>query len=161
MEDVHLDKVSGDSSRFPDYPNHPKNNQKGPGFNTGILVTVVKYMVVVKGKHSPHHLESSVTVEILGVISDNVPVPISRKSPMFSSSVFLPPSNKTPNISITSILPRISSRLTPKSLMMPSPYNTDNPITTNLSFQKKSDHTPLAKNSGISSLDHVTTSHYC
>ena len=30
-------EVSGDASWRPAYPNHPKNNQKGPGLNTGIF----------------------------------------------------------------------------------------------------------------------------
>ena len=87
--------------------------------------------------HSPHNLEVSGAVELPGVIYDDGPGTTSRKSPMFSSSEFFPSSTKTPNIYITSILLRISPRLTPKSLIMLSPHNEYTPITTNSSFQKK------------------------
>ena len=88
---------------------------------------VVEFQV----NHSPQHLEGSGPVEVPGVISYDVPGTTPRKYPMISSSVFLPSSTKTPNMSITSILPRISPRLTPKSLIMPSFHNADTPITTN------------------------------
>ena len=56
MENMHFDEVSGDASWPPDYPNHPKNNQKGPGLNTIILVTAEEYVVGLQGHHSPQHL---------------------------------------------------------------------------------------------------------
>ena len=105
--------------------------------------------------HSPHHLECSGAVEVPGVIYNDGPRTISSKSPIFSSSEFIPSITKGPNIYITYILPRISPRLDPKSLMMPSPYNVDTPITTNSSSNNKINNTPLTNNSGISSLDHV------
>ena len=40
--------------------------------------------------------------------------------------------------------------------MMPSPHNTDTPITTNSSSNKKNNNTPLTNNSCMSSLNHVT-----
>ena len=94
-------------------------------------MTVEEDVVGFQGHHSPQHLEGSGAVEAPGVIYDDGPGTTSRKSPMFSSSEFLPSSTKTPNISITSILPRIFPRLTPKSLMTPSPHNADTTITTN------------------------------
>ena len=111
---MHFDEVSGDASRPPDYPNHPKNNKKGTGLNPGILVTVEEYVVGFQGYHSPQHLEGSGAAEVPGVISGDGPGTTSRKSTMFSSSEFIPSSTKTTNISITSIIPRISPRLTPK-----------------------------------------------
>ena len=39
-ENMHLDKVSCDASRPPDYPNYGNSNQQGTGLNPGILVTV-------------------------------------------------------------------------------------------------------------------------
>ena len=128
---MHFDEVSGDASRNPDYPNHPKNNKKGPGLNPCILVTVEEEVVGFQGRHISQHLEGSGNVEVPGVIYDDGPGTISIKSPIFSSSEFIPSSSKTPNIYITSIIPIISPRLTPKSLMMPSPHNADTTITTN------------------------------
>ena len=95
-------------------------------------------------------------MEVLGIIYDDCPVTTSSKSQMFSSSEFIPSSNKTPNIYITYILPRRYTRLTPKSSMMISPHNEDTPITTNSAYNKKSNNKPLNNNSGISSPDHVT-----
>ena len=46
MENIHFDEVSGNASRPTDYSNHPKNNQKGPGLNPGILMTVEEDVVV-------------------------------------------------------------------------------------------------------------------
>ena len=83
---MHFDEVSGDASRPPDYPNHPKNNKKGTGLNPGILVTVEEYVVGFQGRHISHHLEGSGTVEVPGVIYDDAPKTTSSKSPMFSSS---------------------------------------------------------------------------
>ena len=102
------------------------------------------------------NLEGSVSVEVPVFISDDGLVTTSSKYPMLSSSSFLTSIYKTPNISITSIIPKISPRLTPKSLMMPSPHNADIPITTNSSPNKTINNTTLTKNSCISSLDHVT-----
>ena len=59
MENIHFDEVLGDASRPPEYSNHPKNNQKGPGLNPGILVTVEEDVVGFQGHHSPLHLEGS------------------------------------------------------------------------------------------------------
>ena len=56
MEDIHFDEISGDASWPTDYSNHPKNNQKIPGLNTGILVTVEEDVVGFQGFHSPLHL---------------------------------------------------------------------------------------------------------
>ena len=36
-ENMNFDKVSGDASWRPDYPNQPKNNQKGTGFESWYL----------------------------------------------------------------------------------------------------------------------------
>ena len=156
MKDIHFDEVSGDSSRPPDYPNHPNNNRKGLSLNPGILATVEEELVGFQSRHSPKHLEGSGAVKVPGVISDSGPRTTLRKSPIFSISVFLPLSTKTPNISITSILPRRYPRLPPKKSLMPFLHNFDTPITNNLSSNKKSKNTPLTKNIGISSLDHVT-----
>ena len=95
-------------------------------------------------------------MEVPGVISDDGPGNTSRKSPMFSSSNFLPSINKTPNIYVTPVIPRRSPRITPKSLMIPSLHNSDNLITTNLSSNKRSNDFLLTNNRWISSLDHVT-----
>ena len=102
-----------------------------------------------QGHHSPLHLEGCGAVDGPGVISDDGPVTISRKSPMFSSSEFINSIYNTPNISITSIIPRISLRFTPKSSMTPSPNNEDNPITTNSSSNKKGNNTTLTNNGEI------------
>ena len=75
--------MSGDASQPPDFPNHPKNNKKGLGLNTGILVTVEEDVTGFQGHHSPHNLEVSGAVELPGVISDDGPGTTSRKSPMF------------------------------------------------------------------------------
>ena len=53
MENMHFDELLGNASQPPDYPNHPKNNQKGPSLNAGILVTVEEDMVGFQGHHSP------------------------------------------------------------------------------------------------------------
>ena len=53
---MHFDEVPADASWPPDYPNHRKNNKKGPGLNPGILVTVQEDVVGFQGHHSPHHL---------------------------------------------------------------------------------------------------------
>ena len=37
MKNMNFYEVSGYASWRPAYPNHPKNNQKGPGLNTGIF----------------------------------------------------------------------------------------------------------------------------
>ena len=111
---MNFDEVSGDVSRPPDDLNRPKNKKKRPGFNPGILVTVEEYVVGFQGHHSSQNLEGSGDVEIPGVIYDDKNGTTSRKSSMFSSSEFLPSSTKTPNISITSVLPRRSPRVTPK-----------------------------------------------
>ena len=111
-------------------------------------------MVGLQVHHSPLHLEGSGDVEVPRVIFDNNPGTTSMKSPLFSSSVFLTSSSNTTNISITSILPRRSPRLTPKSQTMPSPYYTDTPTTINSSYNKKSNNNPLTNNSGISLIDH-------
>ena len=116
--------MSGNASRPTDYSNHPNNNQKTLGFNPGILVTVEEYVIGLRGHHIVFHLEGSGAVEVPGVISDDFRVTTSRKSLMFSSSASLPSSSNTPNISITSILPRRSPRLTPIALMMPYPHDT-------------------------------------
>ena len=85
MENMHFDKVSGDAYRPPDYPNQPKNYQKGPGLNTGTLVTTVEEdMVGFQDHHSPHYLESSGALEVPGIISDDGPGNTSRKPAMFS-----------------------------------------------------------------------------
>ena len=94
-------EVSSDASRPPAYPNHPKNNQKGMGLNPSISVTVEEDVVGFQGHCSPHNLEGNGNVEVPGVIYDDIPKTTSSKSPMFSSSSFLPSSTKTPNISST------------------------------------------------------------
>ena len=42
---MNFDEVPGDAPWPPDYPNHPKNNKKGPILNPGILVTAEEYVV--------------------------------------------------------------------------------------------------------------------
>ena len=113
-------------------------------------------MVGFQGHHSPLHLEDIGDVEVPGGIYDDSHVTTSKKSSIFSGSEFLPSIYNTPNIYITSILPMIYPRLTPKSLIIPSPHNSDTRITTHSSSNKKINNNPLNKNSGISSLDHVT-----
>ena len=140
MENIHFDEVSGDASRPPDHSNHPKNNQNVRGLNPVILETVEEDVVGFQGHHSPLDLEGSGAVDVPGVISNDGPGITSRKSPMFSSSEFLPSSSNTPNNSITSVLQKRSPRLTPKSLMMPSSHNADTPITTNSSYNNKSNN---------------------
>ena len=76
-------EVSGDASQPTDDPKNPKNNQKGPGLDPGILVTVQEDVVGLHGQHSPQNLEGSGDVEVTGVIYDDVPGTTSRKSPMF------------------------------------------------------------------------------
>ena len=75
--------MSGDASRPPDYYNHQKNIQKGPGFKTGILVTAEEYVLGFQVHHIPLNLEGSGAVEVPGVISDYVPETTSSKSPIF------------------------------------------------------------------------------
>ena len=82
---MHLDEVSGDASRPPDYPNHSKNNQNGTGLNPVILVTVEEDVVGFQGHHIPQHLEGSDAMEVPAVIYDDGPGRTSSKSPMFSS----------------------------------------------------------------------------
>ena len=85
---MYLDEVSGDASWPSYYTNHSKNNQKGTGLNTGILVTVEEDVVGFQSHHIPQHLEGSGDVEVPGVISDDGPGTTSRKYPMFLSSSF-------------------------------------------------------------------------
>ena len=65
--------MSGDASQPPGYTNHPKNNKKGLGLNTGILVTVEEYVAELQGHHNPHNLEVSGAVELPGDIYDDGP----------------------------------------------------------------------------------------
>ena len=106
-----FDELSGDVSQPPNYSNHPKNNQKFPGLNPIILVTVEEDVVGFQGHHSPLNLGGSGSMEAPGVISDDGPGTTSMKSLFISISAFLPSSYNTPNISITSIIPRRSHRL--------------------------------------------------
>ena len=144
-----FDEVSGDASQPTDYPNHPNINQKG------ILVKVEEDMVGLQSHYSPQHFDGSGDVEVAGVISDDGPGTTSRKSPMFSSSTFITSSTKTPNIYITSFLPRRSPILKPKSSMIPSTHNADIPITTKSSSNNKNTNIMLTNNSEISSLNNV------
>ena len=83
MENMHFGEVSGDASWPSDYTEQPKNNQKGPVFNPGILVTVEEDMVGFQVHRSQHNLEGSGAVEVPGLFSDNGPRTTLRKFPMF------------------------------------------------------------------------------
>ena len=65
--------------------------------NNGILVIVYEDVVGLQGHHSTLHLKVSGAVEVPVIISDDKPVTTSRKSQMFSSSAFIPPSSNAPN----------------------------------------------------------------
>ena len=47
--------MSGGASQPTDYTNHQKNNQKGPVFDTGILVIVEEDVVGFQGHQSPYN----------------------------------------------------------------------------------------------------------
>ena len=83
MENMHFDELLGNASQPPDHTNHPKNNQKGPSLNAGILVTVEEDMVGFQVHRSQHNLEGSGAVEVPGLFSDNGPRTTLRKFPMF------------------------------------------------------------------------------
>ena len=73
MENIYFEEVSSDALRPPDYPNHPKNNQKELGLNPGILVKVEDDVVGFQGHHVPHHLEGISYVGVPGVIYEDGP----------------------------------------------------------------------------------------
>ena len=81
--------------------------------NPVILVTVKEDVVEFQGHHVPLNLEGSGDVEGTGVISHDRSGTTSKKFPTYSSSDFFPSSSNTPNIYITSILPRRSLGLNP------------------------------------------------
>ena len=51
--------MSCGASRPTDYTNHQKNNQKGPVFDTGILVIVEEDVVGFQGHHDALNLEGN------------------------------------------------------------------------------------------------------